>query len=125
MSEQAETTFTPEERAFLESIAKMLPNDRAARLRTDAEIAHVRRDGDFVSVDVPGYNRPERSVQRDLPFEGRLRSADSGAVSIFVNMDKNDRLLEVEFVWWESLSRELDWSTLRIVPEAPIGQSTW
>lgn len=126
MNEQTCSSFTPEERAFLEGVAKMLPDDRAERLRQDVEIAVVRRDGDFLCVDLPGYVRPESSGQRNLPFEGRVRAADGGAMTIFVNMDSNDRLLEVEFVYWESPSGLApDWPTLRIVPEAPMGLSTW
>ena len=107
------------------SVAEKLGGERAERLLRDVEMAAVRRDGDLLCIDLPGYDRPERPCQRALPFEGRLRAADGGATSVFVNMDSNDRLFELEFVWWEGLSKEPDWSTLRIVPEAPMGLSEW
>lgn len=126
MNGQPNSSFTEEELAFLESVAEMLPEDRADALRRDVEVAVVRRDGDFICVDLPGYERPKHPTQRGLPFEGRMYDADGGAMNLFVNMDSNDRLLELEFVWWENASSVApDWSTLRIVPEAPMGVSQW
>jgi hypothetical protein len=53
-----------------------------------------------------------------------MKAADGGQMSVLVNLDQNDRLLEVEFIRWESLtSAAPDWSTLSIVPEPPVGTS--
>jgi len=47
-------------------------------------------------------------------------------MTVLVNMDPNDRLLEVEFIRWESLSSVApDWTTLTVIPRPPMGVSTW
>ncbi|MDP9414936.1 MAG: hypothetical protein M3Q08_12825 [Pseudomonadota bacterium] len=107
-------------------MAEKLPAKNGERLRHDLQIARVTPDGDFLLVDLPGYERPEYRGHHNLPFEGKMRAADGGAMSVLVNMDQNDRLLAVEFIRWESLSSVApDWSTLTIVPEPPMGLSEW
>lgn len=126
MQEQPTRPFSREERAFLEGVAAELPAEDAESLRRDLQIARVRPDGDFLLVDLPGYERPDYSGHRNLPFEGKMRAADGGAMSALVNMDRNHRLLAVEFIRWESLSSVApDWSTLTIRPEPPMGVSEW
>jgi len=126
MAEQATNQFQPEERAFLEAIAHKLSGEAGQRLRSDIEIARVKRDSDFLAVDLPGYARPEYRGHHNLPFEGKMRAADGGAMTVLVNMDPNDRLLEVEFIRWESLSSVApDWTTLTVIPRPPMGVSTW
>ena len=49
-----------------------------------------------------------------------MRDSDSGEMSVLVNMDQNDRLLAMEFVFWENEGVALDWSTLTIVTEPPL-----
>jgi hypothetical protein len=59
-----------------------------------------------------------------LPFEGEMRAADGGPMTVLVNIDQNKRLLEVEFIYWESVGGLApDWSTLSIVPKPPLGVS--
>lgn len=118
--------LSEEERAFLEAVAEKLPAEDGERLRSDLRIARVAEDGDFLVVDLPGYRRPDYEGHRNLPFEGKMRAADGGAVSVLVNMDQNDRLLSVEFINWESDSSvPPDWQTLAVVPEPPMGASEW
>lgn len=106
---------------FLEGVAAALPTGHAERLRQDIRAARVTRNGDFLDVDLPHYQRPEYRGHRNLPFEGKMSDAEGGAMSVLVNMDENDRLLAVEFIWWEnSIAVAPDWSTLKIIPEAPV-----
>jgi hypothetical protein len=126
MNERAPRPFSDEERAFLEALASKLPANDGESLRYDLQIARVTLDGDFLHVDLPGYERPEYSGHDNLPVEGKMRAADGGAMSVLVNMDQNDRLLAVEFIRWESLSSvPPDWSTLTIISQPPNGISEW
>jgi hypothetical protein len=46
-------------------------------------------------------------------------------MTLLVHVDQNERLLEVEFIYWESIGgRAPDWSTLSIVPKPPMRAST-
>lgn len=126
MDEQRFRSLSSEERAFLEGVAEKLPPKDRVRLSHDLQIATVRLDGDFLFVDLPGYERPEYRGHHNLPFEGKMSAADGGAMTVLVNMDQNERLVAVEFIRWESLSSvAADWSTLSIVPEPPMGASKW
>jgi hypothetical protein len=107
--------FSEDERRFIELVAERLgENERRVLLRDVAE-ATATVDGDFLRVDLRGYDRPPYVGHRNLPFEGKLRDVHGGAVSALVNIDQNDRLLEIEFIWWEKAGgTTLDWSTLEI-----------
>ena len=124
MDKQSSRPFDHNERAFLEGIAVELPAVEGDRLRRDIEAARVTTNGDFLDVELPEYARPEYRGHRNLPFEGEMRDSNGGPMSVLVNMDKNDRLLAVEFIWWEnSTTVAPDWSSLKIIPEWPIGSS--
>jgi hypothetical protein len=126
MNEERSGAFPHEVQALLEAIADKLPQADAESLRHDIRVARVTPDSDFLTVELPGYDRPEYRGHHNLPFEGRMHAADGGAMTVLVNMDENDRLLEVEFIRWESLSNVApDWSTLTIVPKPPLGVSKW
>lgn len=113
-------TFTSPEREFLHKIANKLPKDTGERLLADMSVARVIDKGDFLKVELNGYERPAYVGHRNLPFEGKLRDVSGGAVSILVNIDQNERLLEVENIWWDSESGNvLDWSTLEIIATPP------
>ena len=106
---------------FLERVAATLPPGDADRLRQDALAARVTPNGDFLEVELPHYQRPDFQGHRNLPFEGEMRDAVGGAMSVLVNMDNNDRLLAVEFIWWENSSAAApDWSTLKIIQQPPV-----
>jgi len=123
MSKIGRRSLQPEERAFLEKVANKLPHERSRRLAADIQTASVRQDGDFLCVDLPGYLRPDYRGHQNLPFEGRMRDVAGGALSILINMDQNDRLLSIEFIFWEASGTAPDWTTLTIVPEQPAGTS--
>jgi hypothetical protein len=123
MGQQHSRSFSSEERRFLEAVAAQLPPGASDRLRRDLQIAQVRLDGDFLEVDLPGYERPDYEGHRNLPFEGKMRDSEGGAMSVLVNMDQNGRLLAVEFIFWESAGVAPDWATMAVVPEPPMGSS--
>ena len=109
-------TFTNLEREFLEKITEKLPKDKGERLRADLSVARVVEDGDFLQVELTGYKRPDYVGHMNLPFEGKLQDVLGGLVSLLVNIDQNQRLLELEIIWWDSESGTiLDLSTLEII----------
>ena len=124
MTDRLSRPFSEHEQAFLEAVAAKLAEREAARLRHDVRLAQVTLHGDFLLVDLPGYERADYRGHHNLPFEGEMEAADGGRMSLLVNMDQNDRLLALEFIRWESPSDVApDWSTLAIIPEPPIGAS--
>lgn len=83
-------------------------------------VAEVTQSGDFLKVDLRGYERPAYVGHRNLPVEGKLQDFLGGPVSILVNIDQNERLLEVETIWWSSESGTgVDWSTLEVILPPP------
>jgi hypothetical protein len=126
MLPSASRPFDARERAFLEAVASRLDGGAAAALRRDCAEAAVTEecDGEFLFVDLPGYRRPEDPAHRVLPFEGSMKTASGGAVSVLVHLDVNRRLWEIEFIRWQTPSGDaLDWSTLSIVAAADSAAS--
>jgi hypothetical protein len=91
-------TFTNPERQFLKKIAEKLPKDKGERLLADMSGARVIEEGDFLKVNLSGYERPDYVGHRNLPFEGKMQDVRGEPVSILVNIDQNERLLEVETI---------------------------
>jgi hypothetical protein len=115
-----QTPLPEQVRDFLEGVAAKLPAEDADRLRDDIGVALASQDGDFLNVDLPGYQRPTYEGHRNLPYEGKLQALDGGPMSLLVNIDQNERLLAIEFIRWGSPNDvEPDWSTLSIVEEPP------
>ena len=125
MGKHHSRSFSLNEHVFLEGVAEKLTPEIRERFRDDVQMAKVRKDGDFLEVDLPGYERPDYRGHRNLPFEGKMRDLEGGAMSVLVNMDQNYRLLSVEFIFWESDGVLPDWTTLTVVPEPPMGHSQW
>lgn len=80
MDDHQHREFSKEERAFLEAVAEKLPGEDVERLRLDIRIAQMTSDGGFLLVDLPGYERPDYKGHDNLPFEGKMRAADGGAM---------------------------------------------
>jgi hypothetical protein len=109
--------FSTQERSFVRQVAERLPEPEREQLLVDLARGVVSKEGDFLAVEIGNYDRPEYAGHSSFPFEGKLTDLTGEPVSILLNTDQNDRLLEIEFVWWASPSgTELDWSTLEIVP---------
>ena len=90
MSKHEPRPFSDEERAFLESVADKLPPSDCERLRHDIQIARLTVDGDFLLVDLMGYERPDYKGHRNLPFEGEMRAADGSPMTVLVNIDRTN-----------------------------------
>ena len=87
----------------------------------DITVARVTENGDFLEVELRGYERPDYIGHQNLPVEGKLKDVRGEPVSILVNIDQNKRLLAVEIIWWTSDSGTiLNWSTLEIIKAAPL-----
>ncbi len=111
------------ERQLLEKVAERLPQEAGERLLSDMSVAVVAQAGDFLQVELTDYERPQYTGHSNLSFEGKLNDTTGGPVSILVNVDQNDRLLEIETIWWSSDNgTDLDWHTLEIVP---TDRKTW
>ena len=117
-------TFTQHEQSFLHKVVEKLPADESRSLMRDIKDAiSVTEEGDFVGVELRDYRRPGYAGHRNLRWEGKLYDKDGGPVSVLVNLDQNERLLELEYIWWSSPSgTHLDWSTQEIVPGDRIGR---
>lgn len=117
--------LTSNESDFLKAVAAKLEHDARTRLLDDVAAASVNAEGDFLHVTLDGYYRPAYTGHSNLQYEGALRDLKGGLVSLLVNVDQNDRLLELECIWWEN-DREagLDWTTLAIVSEPKSGDSS-
>lgn len=114
--------FNRNEQLLIKLVAERLPEDAGQRLISDMASGLVLEEGDFLRVELPNYKRPDYAGHENLPFEGKLYDVRGEPVSIFLNTE-NDRLLELEFVWWSSpKGTELDWSTLQVVD---ANRSTW
>lgn len=107
--------LSKDERKLIDLVAERLDEDTRKALLDDAAEATVTVDGDFLRLELRGYDRPPYVGHSNLPVEGKLRDLHGGAVSALINIDQNGRALEVEFIWWESEGgTALDWSTLEI-----------
>lgn len=115
--------FSAQEQRFVQLVAERLPEPDRAQLLADLALGVVSEEGDFLAVELRNYERPEYAGHSSLPFEGKLRDLTGEPVSILINTDQNDRLLEIEFIWWASQKgTELDWSTLEI---AAANRTQW
>jgi hypothetical protein len=107
--------LSKDEQWLIELVAERLDDDARKALLRDAAEATVTVDGDFLRLGLKDYDRPPYVGHSNLPWEGKLRDVLGGAVSALINIDQNDRLLEIEFVWWENEGgTTMDWSTLEV-----------
>lgn len=121
MSKVQPRKLSPDEQLFFEKLVSNLSPEVGERLRYDVSIAEVRAQGDFLMIDLFGYDRPQYRGHRSLSHEGMMRDVHGGAVSVLVNVDQNNRLLEVEMIYWEAdQPTKLEWSTLAIIAEPPL-----
>jgi hypothetical protein len=100
---------------LIDLVAEQLDENQRTALLRDVAAATVTPEGDFLNVDLRDYDRPPYVGHHNLPFEGKLKDIRGGMVSVLINIDQNDRLLELEFIWWENEGgTALDWSTLDV-----------
>jgi hypothetical protein len=107
---------------LIKLVAERLTEGAREQLLNDMASVLVREEGDFLRVELPNYERPKYRGHQNLPFEGKLHDLQGEPVSVLLNTE-NDRLVEIEFIWWSSPSGTgLDWSTLEI---ADASRSRW
>ena len=114
--------FNRHEQMLIKLVAERLTEGPRQQLLSDMANGLVREEGDFLRVELPNYERSKYRGHQNLPFEGKLHDLQGGPVSVLLNTE-NDRLLEIEFIWWSSPSgTDLNWSTLEI---ADATRSRW
>jgi hypothetical protein len=106
------------ERKLIELFAANLYESLRVKLLSDLNCAIVEKesaDGSRLCFELRGYKRPSYLGQRLYPVEGELQSRDGSRVSVLLYADKNDRLLELEFIGWsDNIDIDTGWATLRI-----------
>lgn len=115
--------LSKDERRLIDLVAERLDENTRKGLLRDAAEATVTVDGNFLLFGLKDYDRPDQVGHSVLPIEGKLRDLLGGPVSAVINTDRNGRVLEIEFIWWENEGgTPLDWSTLEI---AAGDRQTW
>jgi hypothetical protein len=111
-------SLTDEEKALIVNFASGLGEDERAQLLRDlqnASAASATPDGSRVVFDIAGYERPPYRGQHPFGVEGRMLDSDGTDLSVLLHADENGRLLELEFIRWDSgdlLGPR--WETLRL-----------
>ncbi len=75
----------------------------------------VVADGARVIFEIAGYQRPPYRGQHPFGVEGKMLDSDNTELSVLLYADENGRLLELEFIRWDSndpLSPQ--WGTLKV-----------
>ena len=98
--------------------ASKLAKDQRAQLLKDLEDASAElgtADGSRVLFDIAGYERPPYRGQHPFSVEGRMLDSDGNELSVLLYADENDRLLELEFIRWDSCDLlGPRWDTLKL-----------
>lgn len=110
--------LTPEEIFVIKSFANLCVPQIKEMILKDLEILTIKEsapDRAFIIFDLPGYNRPVCKGQRTYGMDGKLLDKDGAEVLVLLYADENNRMLELEFVRWDSKKIiSLQWETLRI-----------
>lgn len=110
--------LTYEERTLIANFASRLKEGQRTQLLEDLENASAELgnpDGSRVQFEIAGYERPPYLGQHLFPVEGKMLDYDGNELSVLLYADENDRLLELEFIRWDS-SELLGpcWDTLKL-----------
>ena len=110
--------LTHEERMLVAKFASKLGESERVQILEDLEVTLATRctpDGSRIGFEIIGYERPLYQGQHPFGVEGRMLDADGAELSVLLHADKNGRLLELEFIRWDS--RDIIgpcWETLNI-----------
>lgn len=112
-------SLTYEERTLVANFASKLDEGQRTQLLEDMKNASAELgtpDGSRVLFAIAGYERPPYLGQHLFPLEGRMLDYDGNELSVLLHADENDRLLELEFIRWDS-SDLLGprWDTLKLL----------
>ena len=81
----------------------------------DATVIAVTPDASRITFEIDRYHRPPYRGQHPLKAEGRMKDGDGSELSVLLHADENGRLLELEFIRWDSKDiQNLQWHTLQV-----------
>lgn len=110
--------LTHEERMLIATIASKLGESERTQLLEDLKLTLATRctpDGSRIGFEILGYERPPYQGQHPFGVEGRMLDGDGAELSVLLHADVNGRLLELEFIRWDSKSiLGPCWGTLRL-----------
>jgi hypothetical protein len=110
--------LTHEERMLIANFANRLGEGERTQLLEDlkkASAAPATTDGSRVVFVIAGYERPPYRGQHPFGVEGRMLDSDGTELSVLLHADENGRLLELEFMRWDSSDLlGPNWETLRL-----------
>lgn len=106
------------ERDLITRFATKLEKVEGAQLIADAAHATAKAvtpDSSRILFQIDGYNRPPYRGQHPFNVEGRMNDIDDAELSVLLHADENGRLLELEFIRWDSRTiQEPQWQTLQV-----------
>jgi len=97
--------LTSEEWRLIACFASRLHDTERAKLLDDLGSASATSgtpDGSRVVFHIAGYERPRYQGQHPFGVEGRMLDSDGAELSVLLHADENGRLLELEFIRWDS-----------------------
>ena len=111
-------SLSNEEKNLLARFADKI--DGAEKVQLLADAAHatakvISTDGSRVMFDISNYQRPPYRGQHSFGVDGKMLDVDNTELSVCLYADENGRLLELEFIRWDSndlLSPQ--WNTLEV-----------
>lgn len=96
---------TCQEANLIRGIASKLDIENRHQLLDDlknARASAATSDGSRILFEITGYERPKYDGQRQYDVEARMLDRDNVELSVLLYCDKNGRLLELEFIRWDS-----------------------
>jgi len=111
-------SLTCEEKNLIASFASKLGQIECDQLLSDlrnATVSSINSDSSCIIFEIAGYQRPPYDGQHLFSVEGKMLDRDGAEVTVLLYADQNNRLLELEFIRWESGALlEPLWNTLEI-----------
>jgi hypothetical protein len=106
------------EKVLIARFAEKLDDAERSQLLADAAHAMAKvaaADGSRILFEIADYQRPTYRGQHLFGVEGTMLDSDNTELSVLLHADENGRLLELEFIRWDSndlLSPQ--WNTLKV-----------
>lgn len=103
---------------LIRCLAEKLDADKRDKVLADLACTTVlsrAEDYSRIIFQIANYNRPEYKGQHLFNVEGAILDKDGYELSVLLHADENDRLLELEFIRWDSddvISPQ--WDTLKV-----------
>lgn len=97
--------LTQDEKKLITTFASRLTENERRQLLADMMKATASLDvpdGARIRFEIADYSRPEYRGQHPFGVEGRMLDSDGVELSVLLHADENGRLLELEFIRWDS-----------------------